>query len=317
MESNGAVVNIGKGAQLLITGTMLGILLAACGGGGSSGGSSGGSGGSSNGVGNTPANNVSTSNTTAYNASLVALADTTRGIRLLLGLTYVSSMTGTPSPCPNHGSETYNSSALMMNLCQSQYPASDDYTVTANVTTSSSGSTVTDQFTSISMSVYDPTNTTSAVGAITSTSGGFTASNTPATSTAPDALTTLSNGSGSFAGWYASNTNAYTLSGINSQAYLSGGYTTTGGSNYSGSWLVVAHGSNTYSMHTPSDLAFPAGSQHPQSGSYGFDYTTTVGCSPVTVNFISISQFTIACGGYTATHSWTDVDVVAALAATN
>jgi hypothetical protein len=280
--------------KLTLSTLSLSLVLAACGGGGSSA--------------NDPANqqtanqNTVTDTTSAtYTEALKAFAEVWQGARMTNGLADLSVMIGNSGNCPGGGSLSFsangNSGTQTANACVRRFPAWYAYTG------SYSGTSI--NATTLAISSINNVSATAAPGMtaapFTVASGSFSATQAAANGTETVSIT---NGSAAF---NAGANNSYVMSQINLATTNNGTTLSTTGS------VNILKGSAGYTATIAQPVVTGTGGV-PSSGTVNVQYTSSTCGSPV-FTFVSTAQFSITCNAHSITKNWTDADVVAAVAA--
>jgi hypothetical protein len=277
--------------------------LTACGGGGD-GSSSGGSNNS-----NPTTNDLSNSSSTVYVGSLKVIAETWIAGNAIAGLHDLVMFAGQTGNCAGGGSLSYTSPTQTLTNCVRNYPNNGAYNGTYSGTGSAGAINVTAINNVTVNSSVNPANNP-ALYAYSSGSFGATLASAGGTDT-----TTLTSGSVVFQVVGAAN--SYTLSNFKMALANSGTGTvasTVGG--FTRAYVIARNGGgSTYDVNFTTPIT-TSGTNNPASGTAVISYTTSTACSPLTVSFLSTTQFSMACSsGSPVTKSWTDADVRAALAA--
>lgn len=273
--------------------------LTACGGGG--GGGSG-----SNSGGNTPATNgITDTGSALYSASLKTFAEVWTGADLVGVLTDMAVIAGVTGNCTGGGTASFSGTTQTVNKCLRKYPSGEAYSGTYTVSGTPSAGTLSN----FSIQALDPS--TSAVQYSLTT--GSVSSSTVIGSTGIE-TTNITNGAASF----TIGSSTYGLSNVNTHTTNDGSSLLFDMNGVTPITFSVAKGATKYDVYL-NQAVKSIGNARPSAGKATVSYATTTACSPFVVNFISATQFTLACASDTAgavlTKNWTDADVLAALQA--
>jgi hypothetical protein len=280
-------------------------VLTACGGGG--GGST------------TPAaattGTIADTTSAVYTASLKAFAETwIAGNALLPSLTDLIIFAGNTGTCGTSGSLSSSATTTTATNCVRNYPSSNAYNGSYTGTGSISGVNTTITVAAInSMNILVPSNLS--VVQFSIPSGSFAGGNTPLGST--DVLS-LTSGSATFRVGTTATSDTYIVSNLNYQITNNGSALTAANYQASGTRAyTITKGTTNYDVNIGTGGISATGNNNPSSGNATMTYTTATGCSPIRINFLSTSQFSLTCtsDNTAITKNWTDADVIAAISA--
>jgi hypothetical protein len=275
-------------------------VLTACGGGGDSG-----SGSNSN----PTANDLSNSASAVYVGSLKAFAETWIAGNAIAGLHDLVMFAGQTGNCAGGGSLSYTSPTQTLTNCVRNYPQNGAY----NGTFTGSGAAGSVNVTAINgVAVNSSVNPSSNPALYTYQSGSFEATLASAGNTDTTTLT-----SGAVVFQVTGAANSYTLSNFKMAIANSGtGTVASTASGFTRAYVIARNGGgSTYDVNFTTPIT-TSGTNNPASGAAVITYTTSTACSPLTVSFLSTTQFSMACSnGSPVTKNWADADVQAALTA--
>lgn len=274
-------------------------LLAACGGGG----------GGSSSTSPTTANDLTNTSSTTYTGSLKAIAEAWIGGNAISGLHDLVMFAGQTGACAGGGTLSYTNPTQTLTNCVRNYPNNGAYSGTYTGTGSAGSVNVTAiNNVTVNPSVNPSNNPTN----YAYQSGSFTATSTSAGGTDTTTLT-----SGSVVFQITGAANSYTLSNFKMALANSGTGTVASTASGSTRTYVIARngGGSTYDVNFSTPIS-TTGTNNPASGTAVISYTTSAACSPLTVTFVSSTQFSMGCSsGSPVTKNWSDTDVQAALTA--
>lgn len=255
----------------------------------------------------TGANTISDPTSPTYSRGLQAVAEVLKGFEFVMSLNDLVITAGQTGSCGQAGTASYNSGVQTLTNCVRSFPNDEAYNGTFNVSTSVAGSQTNVSVTGINnLKAFNPTNLASQDYAIPN--GFFTASNL--NSAGSDSTKLLSGGATFYPGTSGSGSQ-YGLSNLNATTVNNGSsYTVT--QNSSSGFASVQRGTVTYDISIDNPISV-TGNNLPGTGSVTVRYSTTT-CNPLSISFISITKFVMACGGQSITKNWNDSDVVAARA---
>ena len=283
--------------QILYAGYV--VTLSACGGGG------GGGGDQDSPPPPTGVNTISDTTSPTYLRGLQAVAEVLKGFEFVMSLNDLVISAGQTGNCGQAGTASYNSGVQTLTNCVRSFPNDEAYNGTFNVTTSIAGSQTNVSVTGINnLKALNPTNLASQDYAIPN--GFFTASNL--NSSGSDSTKLLSGGATFYPGT-SSSSSQYSLSNLNTTT-VNNGSSYTVSQNSSSGFASVQRGTVTYDISIDSPITV-TGNNLPGSGAMTVRYSTTT-CNPLSISFISITKFAMACGGQSITKNWNDSDVLSA-----
>jgi hypothetical protein len=281
-------------------------LLTACGGGG-------GSSTTPATTGTTGVGSIADTTSQSYTASLKAFAETwIAGNTLLPSLTDLVRGAGSSGQCSSSGSSSSTATATTFTNCVRSYPSNNAYNGSFTFTGSQSGSSaVINVATITSMNILVPSNLP--VVQFSIPSGSFAGGDTQ---TGTTNVVSLTSGTATFRVGTSATSDTYIASNLNYQLTNNGSSLTAANYQSSGTRAyTITKGSTNYDVNIGIGGISATGNNNPNSGNSTISYTTTTGCSPMRINFLSTTQFSLTCtsGNDTITKNWTDADVVAAI----
>lgn len=128
----------------------------------------------------------------------------------------------------------------------------------------------------------------------------------------PSYTVTLSSGSASFL--LGASTYAVSALNIQTAAPATASFSVTTTDATQAQLFQITKGANTYAVNLVSGPLLISGQNSVVSSGTQQISNAALACSPITVQYLSATQFSMACGGNSITKNWADADVVAALA---
>jgi hypothetical protein len=281
-------------------------LLTACGGGGGSS--------TTPATGTTGVGSIADPASPSYTASLKAFAETwVAGNALLPSLTDIERGAGSSGPCSSSGSSSSTATTTTLTNCVRSYPSSNAYNGSYTFTGSQTSATSTAISVSAinGMNILVPSNLL--VVQFSIPSGSFAGGDTQ---TGTTNVVSLTSGTATFRLGTSATSDTYIASNLNYQLTNNGSSLTAANYQSSGTRAyTITKGSTNYDVNIGIGGISATGNNNPNSGNSTISYTTTTGCSPMRINFLSTTQFSLTCtsGNDTITKNWTDADVVAAI----
>ena len=286
----------------VLTAVTLTLALTACGGDGGGTGT------------NTPvaaanpnAGTIADTSSVKYASALQAFAETWTGVIFLFGTNDLLKTAGVTSACPQGGSASFAAPMETLNLCRLKYPGDELYTGMFSAIVAASANVTTVTSTAINgVRAYDPAQPNSL--RYTFSSGSFGGSDT--NTTGNDQLR-LSSGS------ILVNIGAssiYSISQFNSLTTNDGVSLMVQSINPATKLFQTTKGVNSYDISATQTISI-LGDNNPSAGVLSIAYSSSSACTPLVVTFLPANQFSLACGGYSITKTWSDADYVAARAA--
>ena len=242
----------------------------------------------------------------SHASALQAFAETWTGVIFLFGANDLLKTTGVTSACPRGGSASFAASVETLNLCRLNYPGDEVYTGSFSAVVSTSGNVTTVSSTTINaVKAFDPAQPTSL--RYTFASGSFGGSDTDNSTNDQLRLT-----SGSMLVDIGASS-IYTISQFNSLTTNDNASLSVQPVNATTKLFQTTKGINAYDITATQAISI-IGNNNPSAGALSIAYSSSSACTPLVVTFLPANQFSLACGGYSISKSWSDADIVAALA---